>query len=158
MSIYFLSPAIDIERSVKLEKILRGAIPDLIKIENIEEILKEPSSAAQRYVLLIGSPQDNEFFDKLIDQASRGMDRLFFIFISDTISTGDYKRLVRTGDADWVTTDALPQEILEIISRRRLVTESASSRPTEPVVISLVPSAGGVGNTTLAVEIASYLK
>ena len=40
MSIYFLSPTIDIERSVKLEKILRGAIPDLIKIENIEEIFK----------------------------------------------------------------------------------------------------------------------
>jgi pilus assembly protein CpaE len=158
MSIYFLSPTIDIEKSVTLDKMLVDAIPDLIKIKNIEEIPKESSSAAQHYVLLVASPQDNEFFNKLVDQASRSLGRLFFILISDTISAEDYKRLVRTGGADWVATNALPQEILEFISKRRLVTESASSRRAEPVLISLAPSAGGVGNTTLAVEIASYLK
>lgn len=158
MSIYFLSPTVDIEKSVTLDKMLGDAIPDLIKIKNIEEIPKESSSAAQHYVLLVASPQDNEFFNKLVDQASRSLGRLFFILISDTISAEDYKRLVRTGGADWVATNALPQEILEFISKRRIVTNSVSSRRAEPVVISLVPSAGGVGNTTLAVEIASYLK
>ena len=158
MSIYFLRPDIGIEKSAVLEKILRNAIPDLIKIRNIEEIVKESSNSAPDYVLLVGSPQDTNFFDKLIDQASSGQGRLFFILISDTITAGDYKRLLRTGGADWVATDALPQEILEIISRRHLVMESTSSGRAEPVVITLVPSAGGVGNTTLAVEIASYLK
>jgi pilus assembly protein CpaE len=158
MSIYFLSPDIDIESSAPLEKILRKAIPSLIKIRNIEEIVQESSSAAQDYVLLVGSPQHTDFLDRLIGQASRGLDRLFFILISDTISAGDYKRLVRTGGADWVATNALPQEILEIISRRRLAIESTLSERAEPLVISLVPSAGGVGNTTLAAEIASYLK
>ena len=147
MSIYFLRPDIDTERSVIFEKILRTAIPDLIKIRNIEEIVKASSVSAPNYVLLVGSPQDDNFFNKLIDQASSGRDRLFFILISDTITAGDYKRLIRTGGADWVATDALPQEILEIFSRRHLVTESTSSGRAEPVVISLVPSAGGVGNT-----------
>ena len=67
MSIYFLSPDIDIESSAPLEKILRKAIPSLIKIRNIEEIVQESSSASQDYVLLVGSPQHTDFFDRLIE-------------------------------------------------------------------------------------------
>ena len=42
---------------------------------------------------------------------------VFFIFVSREISASDYKRLVRGGGADWVSTQDAPHEIAEIISR-----------------------------------------
>jgi pilus assembly protein CpaE len=99
---------------------------------------------------------DSSYLSKLIDQALRFGDGIVPIVVSDEISATDYKRLVRAGGADWVSANAVPQDILEIISRRRGM-QPRADRPA-PVVASFVPCAGGVGNTTLAVEVATYLK
>ena len=73
-----------------------------------------------------------------------------------------YKAVMRTGGADWVATDADPQEILDIISRgnTRTVADTrlGGSPKRKSVAISFVPSAGGVGNTTLLVEAGVHLK
>jgi pilus assembly protein CpaE len=82
---------------------------------------------------------------------------MFLILISDDISANDYKRLVRTGGADWVSASAIPQEILDIMSRQRAGGQAMSARRARPVVVSFVPSAGGVGNTTLALEMSAHL-
>jgi pilus assembly protein CpaE len=98
----------------------------------------------------------------LIDFASGGRDQFFIILISEEISLDDYKALTRTGGADWVSTNADPQEVLDIILRRnaRTVAEAKPGRSPErkAVAVSFVPSAGGVGNTTVAVETCVYLK
>src|SRR5262249_7888351 len=85
-------------------------------------------------------------------------DRGFFILISEDIAASDYKRLVRTGGADWVSAAAVPQEVLDIMSRQRSGIDARPASRGEPVVVCFAPSAGGVGNTTLTVEVASYLK
>ena len=85
---------------------------------------------------------------------------MFFILISEDISTSDYKRLIQTGRADWVSIARAPQEILEILARRRAASKATASPVDgrQPTAIAFVPSAGGVGNTTLVAEIGSQLK
>src|SRR5262249_8359536 len=83
------------------------------------------------------------------------------VLISDELSASDYKALLRRGDADWVSVDADPQEILDILARyrRRRNAELASDAGgAKPIAVSFVPSAGGVGNTTLVLETAIKLK
>jgi pilus assembly protein CpaE len=82
---------------------------------------------------------------------------IFFIFVSSEISASDYKRLVRSGGADWVSIQGAPQEILDILSRIGR-SEVSHAEQVRPAIVAFVPSAGGVGNATLAIETAVQVK
>jgi pilus assembly protein CpaE len=163
MTIYLLRSDLDIDKGRMLEHRLRRSIPDLVTIASMDEALSSHTRATgQSYVLVAAPGGDTRAFAVLTDLASRSRHRLFLILISDDISVEDYKAMTRSGGADWVSTNADPQEILDIISRRsaRLVTEAkpGESPKPAPVAISFVPSAGGVGNSTLVVETGVHLK
>jgi pilus assembly protein CpaE len=88
-------------------------------------------------------------------------DRLFFILISEEISTSNYKRLIRTQGAEWVSAAGAAQEVVEIFAKRRVAAPAPPSPIEElkqPVTIAFVPAAGGVGNTTLIKEVGVQLK
>lgn len=157
MPVYMFSPEFDVERVTAVERRIRAAIPNLLRIKQIDEIIQARGGAEPVFVLLVSFANDSAYLSKLIDQALRLGDGVVPIVVSDEISATDYKRLVRAGGADWVSANAVPQDILEIIARRRGGTQPRADRPA-PVVASFVPSAGGVGNTMLAVEVATYLK
>ncbi|WP_212276605.1 hypothetical protein [Bradyrhizobium sp. AUGA SZCCT0169] len=100
-------------------------------------------------------------FDRMVSIATEYRDSLFFIFISDDIPASDYKRLVQTGGADWASTRGAPEEIVDIIARvGRGVSTADVGEPTltEPVMVAFLPSAGGVGNSTLAIEVGIQIK
>jgi pilus assembly protein CpaE len=163
MAIYMLNSGLGAQRAAGFEHKLRTAIPDLIRIDNIEEALRDlQPSDGPSYLLLIAPPSDKKTLEKLADTAARYRDRIFFVLIGDEISASEYKSLVRTGGADWISAGADMQEILELISSRqtRGRTEATSAAPlgSKRVAVSFVPSAGGVGNTTLAVEVGVCLK
>ena len=149
-----------------LEDKLRREIPDLVRISTVDEIANDLSvHSSGKAVVLFASPViERQSLDRLVEIAARYRDRILFILISDAIATEDYKRLVRTGGADWVATDGTAQEVLEIISRHHAtINHNAKNKPTSeggerPIVVSFVPSAGGVGNTTVALESALQLK
>jgi pilus assembly protein CpaE len=65
---------------------------------------------------------------------------------------------VRSGGADWVSASAPAQEILDIIVQRPARPEAAVTAKTRPILVSFVPSAGGVGNSTLAIEVAIQMR
>jgi pilus assembly protein CpaE len=97
----------------------------------------------------------------LVDIAARNRNRMFLVLMSQNISIDDYKRLAQTDGADWASIDAEGREVLDIIARHRTRMAAATSSQLverKPVVVSFVPSAGGVGNTTLAVETGVLLK
>src|SRR5258708_8075199 len=105
--------------------------------------------------------QDEGWLGMLVEVAARKRNRMFLVLVSQNISIDDYKRLVQTDSADWDSSDADGREIPDIISRhQRRMAAAATAQPVErkPVVVSFVPSAGGVGNTTLAVETGVQLK
>jgi pilus assembly protein CpaE len=163
MAIYLMNADPAVPRSGALEQKLRTAIPDLIAINNIADALHGPQpSEGPSTLLLTAQPSDAESIEKLADVAARHGSRIFLVLIGGEISVGQYKSLVRTGGADWISADADVREILDLISSRqtRGRTEAASALPASStrVAISFVPGAGGVGNTTLAVEVGVSLK
>ncbi len=157
MPIYFLRGVPSSEKINLVEGRVRQVIPDLVTISSIEDISRHPADDGRRYVLLVAPEGERDYFDRLVDIASR-FQELFFILISNEISASDYKRLVRTGGADWVSTQGAPQEILDIVSRSRVPAEAPPQGASGPLIISFVSSAGGVGNSTLAIAVGVYLK
>lgn len=149
-----------------LEGALRAKIRDLVELNSLERLLK--SSAKLEHddpaIVIVSLPRnDRDFFEHLVGVAAQQGNAPFLVLIGDEISASDYKRLVRNGGADWVSTNADPNEVLDIIARRQSVHDargsSASRGPNRrAVTISFVPSAGGVGNSTLAVETAACIK
>lgn len=77
----------------------------------------------------------------------------FVVCLADTIASDDYKRLVRTGSAEWVTWRDHRDELRDLVTR--LTLDGAPGRAA--TVLSFLPSKGGVGNTTLVVEVAAHL-
>jgi pilus assembly protein CpaE len=145
-----------------IEASLLATLPGLIEVSSFNQVLdREPAHDGSAIVLVVGPSGDSTYFERLLAVAEKGRNDIFLILISDDISGSDYKRLVRTGGADWVSTKTAAREIAEIIARRQQNASSAkqhSSSRLPPVTVSFVPSAGGVGDTTLITECAIYLK
>jgi pilus assembly protein CpaE len=162
MPFYLWRATHDLDKSAAVEQRLRKVLPDLAAISTMAEALPGPAkkTAEEIYLLALAPSGASQVFADVIDIASRPRDRPFIILISDEISIGDYKALVRTGGADWVSSNSSPQEVLDIILRRqaRTAIEPKPASEGKPIAISFVASAGGVGNTTLAVETGVHLR
>jgi pilus assembly protein CpaE len=160
MPIYLINAHADVEKSVPLEQEIRGLLPNVIKSKNLETITREMSAGDQEFihVIFLAPSNDATYVDLLVRTTEAYRRRIFFILVSDEISGSDYKRLMRSGGADWVSANAPAQEILDIVVRPTAGSDVAVSERTRPILISFVPSAGGVGNSTLAVEVAMQLR
>jgi pilus assembly protein CpaE len=162
MPTYFVSDGSDPDRTASIEGRIREVVPDLIKIADIEDIVESSNdSSGPLYVLLFGPSDSEDYLESFVDLAQRNRDRLFFILIGEEISASNYKRLIRTEGADWVSASGVPQELVEVFARRRSAPPIVSPLPAErkePVTVAFVPAAGGVGNTTLIKEVAIQLK
>jgi pilus assembly protein CpaE len=164
MPVFLLKTSPASARQAAVEARLKAAIPDLAEASSLDAIVKSEATADRddAAIAIVVLPEgDRDSFNRFIDFAARYGREIFFILIGDEISASDYKRLIRRGGADWASAQADPSEIIEIIARRRRENEARSAGPPaggRPVTISFVPSAGGVGNTTLVVESAALLK
>jgi pilus assembly protein CpaE len=155
MPIYFLMNSGS--DSEDLGSRIRERIPDLQNLGSIAELSRAASvGGAQPSYVLFPFSQDQTPVERLIEVAASA-GRLFFIFISSDISANDYKRLVRAGNAEWVSAETAPQEVLDIIARQKQTGASANPGGAAKI-ISFVSSAGGVGNSTLAVEAGVQIK
>jgi pilus assembly protein CpaE len=160
MPIYLLNANTDVEKAAQVEQKIRETMPEVITIKDLENIAREIKWGDKElmYVLFLAPSGNTGYIDVLVRIAETYRKRIFFIVISDEISGNDYKRLVRSDGADWVSANAAAQEILDIIVRRRAGSEVRSEEGPNPVLVSFVPSAGGVGNSMLAIETAIQLR
>lgn len=164
MSIYLLRSKTVTREATAVERELLSTIPNLMEATSLESLVKQsnPKRDGSTIVLVTAPPGNHSYFDHLVDAAGRYRDEIFLILISDEISATDYKRLVRSGAADWASAKTGSREVLEIIARRQQIigrdTVLPQAASKQPVTIAFVPSAGGVGNATLVVEVAAYLK
>src|SRR5207237_10431512 len=123
---------------------IRQVIPDLVQVAGLEDIArdKQASESGPTYVLFTTPKGDQGFIDRLIDIAGRYRQQFFFIIISDDIAASDYKRLVASGGADWVSAANAANEIVDIITRRSIAAEGKRSGGLdEPLAVAFVPSA-----------------
>jgi pilus assembly protein CpaE len=165
MQIFLFSASVDSARLGDLEHRIRAKLPDVRIVSRMEEVTKAlPKTAGSDgalacilFPVVLNAPAS---LDRMVAIATEYRDTLFFIFISDDIPASDYKRLVQTGGADWASTRDAPEEIVEILARldKGGAAAIAEASLTEPVMVAFVPSAGGVGNSTLAIETGIQLK
>jgi pilus assembly protein CpaE len=166
MQIFLFNAGVDSSQLKGLEQRIRAKLPDVQTLSRMEEVTKAlPKTAGSDgelacilFPVVLNAPTS---FDRMVSIATEYRDSLFFIFISDDIPASDYKRLVQTGGADWASTRGAPEEIVEIIARVRRggsTADVAEPQMAEPVMVAFVPSAGGVGNSTLAIETGVQLK
>src|ERR1700726_1171483 len=160
MPIYLVNSHEDAEKTVQLEQKIRGLLPGIIRAKNLENITRKISGGDGElaHVIVLAPGNDATYVDLLVRTAEIHRQRALFIMVSDELSGSDYKRLVRSGGADWVSANAPAQEILDIIVQRPAGPEAAVTAKTRPILVSFVPSAGGVGNSTLAIEVAIQMR
>jgi pilus assembly protein CpaE len=157
MSIYLTQEGGDEAKVDEIEGKLKSTIPNLKRVPSLEAIDPKSVKGADRsIVLLVASTPKHANVEHLIDVVNRNPRNLFFIVVGGDISARDYKRLLQSGNADWVAEGGLPQEILDIVGRVSAPARDGGAVES-PVVVSFTPSAGGVGNSTLAIETAIHL-
>ena len=157
MTIYITQGSGDESLVDEIEGKLKSTIPHLKRVPRVEDIDQRSIHSAERsIVVLVAVAPEDANVDNLIEVVRRYPRNIFFILVGGDISARDYKRLIQSGNADWIAEVGPPQEILDIVGR-----VSASTRDDvavgSPVAVSFVPSAGGVGNSTLAIETAIHL-
>lgn len=162
MTIYLLipDPPADNGQVKVIESKLIDIIPELRKIGKIEDIAAEISGKVNaKIVVIFVSPNlSGAVIDNIINVANRYRHRLFMVLVSNEISGADYKRLIRSGGADWVAANGSLQEIPELIFKQSLTVDAAAQVAKKPTIVSFLPCMGGVGNTTIALEVALHIK
>jgi pilus assembly protein CpaE len=155
MTIYLTQGGGDETKVDEIAGRLKSTIPELKRVQSVEDIDRQ--SSERSIIVLIAAPPQGANVEDLIDVVRRYPRNLFFfIIVGGDISAQAYKKLIQFGNADWVAEAGLPQEILEIVARVSApVRDDAAAE--SPVVVSFTPSAGGVGNSTLAIETAVHL-
>jgi len=156
MTIYLTQGGEDETRICEIEDKLRPAISDLKRISEIQDLDQRAVNGGGRSIVVVAAPREETNVDTMIDVVRRYPRSLFFIVVGGDISARDYKRLIQSGNADWVAETGLPHEILDIVGRVNALARDDVAVES-PAVISFAPSAGGVGNSTLAIETAVHL-
>lgn len=158
MAVFLLVPDAAEGPLEETEARLRRFVPSLRKLGSIEQIVAEIGGQSdQKSVVLFVSPAVSKWsVDNLIQVARKYRDRVFFILISNDLSASDYKRLVSTGGADWASISGSLQEIPGLISAQVDSRTAAEPSPTgaKATIVSFLPCLGGVGNTSIALEVA----
>src|SRR5262249_18394493 len=163
MQIYFFTAGTESSELNELERRIRSTVPSLRKLTNLDAESAAPSQAGaggnHDQICIIIPVLTGTSFDRMVNIAAQEHRDIFFIFVSNEISASDYKRLVRSGGADWVSIQGAPQEILDIISRiNRADVRAVHDEQMRPAIVVFVPSTGGGGNATLAIETAVQIK
>ena len=160
MTVYLLTSGPLDEQVQAVETKLANIIPELRKIEKIEDVATEIRGEAGTKVIVVfvSTSLSSGGVDKVIDIANRYYHRVFFILVTNEISAADYKRLIRSGGAEWVDANGSLQEVPELINKQNVSFENNDDKREKPTVVSFVPCMGGVGNTTIALEVALQIK
>ena len=162
MTVYLFTPDSLIPNLQEIEGKLARLVPDLRKIKKIEEAAAHLGSEGQKTIVLFVSDGSNDAtLENFIGTATRYRQNIFFILLSANISASDYKRLVQSGGADWVSLTGSLEEITEIINRQTRPVENsrnAAEKTRSNLIITFMPTAGGVGNTSVALETAIEIK
>src|SRR6202453_2177895 len=118
MAIYLTQEGGDETQADEIEGKLKSAIPELKRVPSVEAIVPKSVNGAERSIVVLAAPApQGANVDDLIDVVRRHPRNLFFIVVGGDISARDYKRLIQSGNADWVAEAGLPHEVLDIVGR-----------------------------------------
>jgi pilus assembly protein CpaE len=144
------------QRAGLLVKLLGQYGYEVLKAQTLKDVRGHARFGAEKtFVLVPEAPGDPARADDIVRFAEAENARAFVIYIADTMSADGYKRLVRSNAGEWITWEALTRELADVLHRaERTGSELQGQSAT---IVSFLPSKGGVGNTTLAVETGIHL-
>src|SRR5258705_1127415 len=120
MQIYFFTAGTESDELKELESRIRSTVPSLRKLANLDAVIgasgQDGASVNHDQIYIIIPVLTGTSFDRMANIAAQEHRGIFFILVSSEISASDYKRLVRSGGADWESIQGPPQGILGIIS------------------------------------------
>ncbi|RFB75498.1 AAA family ATPase [Methylovirgula sp. 4M-Z18] len=154
-SIFLLNAGIDDGQFKDLASRIQARQIKLTVIQSLAPINALRRGDNPVWLLVAASSRDRAAFQREIAALTQLPASVFCIMISGEIPATDYKALLQSGRADWVQLDTAPQDLELILHTRRDHFSTPAGKG--PTVISLVPSAGGVGNATIAAELAINL-
>jgi pilus assembly protein CpaE len=93
---------------------------------------------------------------EVVSLAQKLVGRAFLLYVCDEISPESYKALLRTGAADCADWEHARDEISEISKRLKERESTAPTDASKHLIVGFLPAGGGVGNTTLALEMGVY--
>jgi pilus assembly protein CpaE len=157
--VFLLQVSADAQRLDEVERKLKPSIPRLTRVGSVEDAETRAAQAGGRaFLVLVAQSSEREYLAKLVGIVSQYRGSIFFILVSGEIGASDYKQLIQSGKADWADENNLADEVRDIIARHSAPAPAVEAPdPRRPTVVSFVPSAGGVGSTTLAIETAVQL-
>jgi len=120
MNVFLVRGSADAKERTAIERELLAKIPNLAEASSFRSVFEQESvkSKAEPTIILVTIPPgEGRYFDRMIEVATAYKNEVFLILISDEISASDYKRLVRTGAADWASAKAGSREVIDIIAR-----------------------------------------
>lgn len=147
MPLYLLNMDGEADVLDAIERRLKPAIQDLRRISAIDDIGRASLKGATRSIAIAPAPSGEQAFARLLGIVGDRKKDVFFIIIGGDLSARDYKQLIQGGNAEWVIDSGSTEELLAIV--RRIGTPDSTNMP---LVVSFMPAAGGVGNSTLAIE------
>ncbi len=143
------------EGARELEAVVQEFGPSPVTVSSLAQLRADDRFVAAAHALVLiavtgpGSVEVAATIAFVQEQAGR----VFLVCLAETISPEDYKRLVRTGSADWMPWTDYRDELRSLVARL----DAAGARTGSAKIIGFLPSKGGVGNTTLAIETAIHL-
>lgn len=124
-------------------------------VDKLDDLAKQPVLASGSSVIIVPDLPSQSVAPRQVAALAETLNRHFFVYVADDISSDDYKTLIRSGSAEWVTWKSAVTELSEITRRRAEATGAkAGTGAYGPPhsVISFVGTSGGGGNTTIAME------
>jgi pilus assembly protein CpaE len=156
-TIYLLNLAGNTDQSNKIEQNIKTAWPNIVAIHSLEEVhLQSFKQPVQKVVLVLLPEGDIPDLTALLGEIGHSEGHIFYVAIGGQLSGADYKRFIRSGNADWFANGVEVSEI-NVIIEHRLGASGTRVGTKDPVIISFLPCAGGVGNSTLVIEVAMQL-
>jgi pilus assembly protein CpaE len=148
------------ERVALLAKLLTQLGQEVTFAPNLDaaqRAIKAESPEGWHAVIVPDEHSDNALAESAANFSETEAATAFVVYVADDLSVETYKRLVRSGRGEWIKWQTLPREIIDVLQQLNGARAAASAPRGTATVIGFLPSKGGVGNTSLAVESAVCL-
>ena len=144
------------ERLAPVLSLLEHSRLEVERIADLDSLEASPTFASADFGLVVAiDPGDGRMVEPAITIATHlGTRPGFVVLVADHLDATSYRRLVRSGAGDWLTWAGVVDELAATI---RTLSQDEMGGERSAKVISLLPSKGGVGNTTVAIETAFRL-
>ncbi len=131
---------------------LLGTARGQVETVDLADLIARVRTARPDLVIVCDAAGDAELA-RLVASLAGTAGAGYFILAAPTIDPDVYRILVRSGRADWVRSTHLAEDLEDVLERLAV---PATQRSASGRIVSFVPVAGGVGNTTMTMETAIH--